>query len=315
MTIPTRFLLAILAATSWAQVDLHSQSHVPVSAAAATNLPVRPIGLDDLLGISVYDCLDLTRTVRVELDGSIRLPMVKRHIAAAGLLPAALESAISDALRAEQIMVDPIVTVSIVESESRPVSVVGAVRKPITFQATGGLTLIDALSRADGLAQEAGPEIIVSRVAAGGDGKPYKETLHILAKALFSGADPKLNLSLQGGEVVDVPVAAKVYVLGAVTKPGAFPVLEANEASVLRAVALSEGLLPFASRTAYIYRNGTKIPVEINDVLKGKTADVPLLANDALFIPDRGTERKLVHAVELLSSGIGSALLYVAGTR
>ena len=104
---------------------------------ASANLPVERIGKNDLIGITVYDSPELTRTVRVDSDGTIRLPMLEKHIQAAGLYPEDLEKAISADLIDEQVLVDPIVTVSVVEYRSRPINVVGAVRNPVTFQDTG----------------------------------------------------------------------------------------------------------------------------------------------------------------------------------
>src|SRR5712692_1771319 len=96
--------------------------------AAAVNLPAQKIGADDLVAISVYDSPELTRTVRVSGEGQIRLPMLHKTIQAAGLVPGELETAIVQALRAEQILVDPVVTVTVAEYRSRPISVVGAVK-------------------------------------------------------------------------------------------------------------------------------------------------------------------------------------------
>ena len=95
------------------------------------NLPAQKIGADDLLAIAVYDSPELTRTVRVSAQGQIHLPMLKKAIPAAGLQPMELESAVAQALRAEQILVDPVVTVTVAEYRSRPVSVAGAVKRPL----------------------------------------------------------------------------------------------------------------------------------------------------------------------------------------
>ena len=127
------------------------------------NLPAQRIGPNDLIAVQVYGAAELSRTIRVGGDGQIRLPMVARRIAADGLMPIEVESAIAEALKAEQILVDPIVTVTIVEYQSRPISVAGAVRRPITFQAAGPTTLLDALTRAEGLSPEAGPESLLTR--------------------------------------------------------------------------------------------------------------------------------------------------------
>ena len=107
---------------------------VDSTVAGVANLPAQRIAGNDLIAVSVYDAPELTRTVRVGEDGTIRLPMLKKRVQAEGLLPGGLENAIADALSSERILVDPIVTVTILEYHSRPISVVGAVHKPVTFQ-------------------------------------------------------------------------------------------------------------------------------------------------------------------------------------
>src|SRR5689334_17791698 len=84
------------------------------------NLPAQRLGVDDLISISVYDAQELTRSVRVEQDGAIWLPLLKEGIKAAGLFPRDLEASIAEALRAGQILVDPIVKVTVAEYHSRP---------------------------------------------------------------------------------------------------------------------------------------------------------------------------------------------------
>ncbi len=134
-----------------------------VSPLPAADLPTQRVGPDDLLSVSVADCPELTRNFRVLGDGTLALPMLKERIPAKDKQPGQIEQEISDALVREQLLVRPVVSVSVAEYRSLPVSVLGAVRHPITFQAAGEVTLLDALTRADGLSQEAGPEILVSR--------------------------------------------------------------------------------------------------------------------------------------------------------
>lgn len=55
--------------------------------AGKDNLPSQKLGADDLVAVSVYDAPELTRTVRVEADGTIHLPLLKRGVPAAGEFP------------------------------------------------------------------------------------------------------------------------------------------------------------------------------------------------------------------------------------
>jgi polysaccharide export outer membrane protein len=263
------------------------------------NLPAQKLGADDLVGISVYDAPELTRTVRIEADGTIHLPLLQRGVEAAGALPRQLETGIAAALEQEQILVNPIVKVTVVEYHSRPVAVMGAVRKPVTFQAVGAVTLLDALARAEGLTTDAGAEILLTRESG------LIERIQV--KRLMKDADPAVNFTLHGGEEIRVPEAGKIFVVGNVRKPGAFPVRDASENSVLKLVALSEGLMPFAAKLAYVYRrdeSGVKqeIPIELDKILQRKAADVPLEVDDLLYIPDNKGKRNVMSMVDRITT-------------
>jgi len=272
------------------------------------NLPAQRIGAHDLIAVSVYASPEFTRTVRVGADGLIRLPMLRRRLQAQGLLPADLEAAIAEALQAEQLMVDPVVTVTVVEYHSRPISVAGAVRNPITFQAVGVVTLLDALTRAGGLGEDAGPEILVSRAQPNQDGSPTVLIQRIPVKGLIDQATPELNLRLSGGEEIRIPEASKVFVVGNVKKPGAYSIRDGSETSVLRVLALAEGLAPHSNKQAFIYRlqqGGSvrkEIPIEIKQILQRKAPDVALQANDIFYIPDNSGRRAALTALERIAS-------------
>ncbi len=287
---------------------------------ATANLPVARIGNNDLLGITVYDSPELTRTVRVDSDGTIRLPMLEKHIQATGLYPEQLEKAITSELINEQILVDPIVTVSVVEYQSRPISVVGSVKTPITFQDTGVVTLLDAITKAGGLTQDAGQEILVSREQTGADGKTSTIVQRIPVKGLLDSVDTSLNLPLQGGDVVRVPEAGRFYVVGNVKQPGAYVINDGSQSSVLKAIALARGLDHFSGHTAYIYRTEggvtgkNDIPIELKKVLNHKAPDIPLEANDILYIPEASGRKATLTALDrslILGATVGAALLYV----
>jgi polysaccharide export outer membrane protein len=291
---------------------------VDPSVSNAANLPAQKIGANDLLVVAVYDSPELTRTVRVGADGAIRLPMLKQRVPVVDLLPADVEEAVAKALTAEELIVDPFVTVTVAEYHSRPISVMGSVRKPVTFQAEAPVTLLNALARAEGLNPDAGQEILISRPSPGGAAEPPL-VQRIAVRALIDGADPAMNVMLTGGEEVRVPEGGRIYVVGNVKKPGAFPVQDTSEATVLKALALSEGLLPYTGRQAFIYRveggagGKNEIPVELRKIMDRKAPDVALLPNDILYITDNKGRRLSLGALEKLTmfgAGITSALVY-----
>jgi polysaccharide biosynthesis/export protein len=284
------------------------QARLPAgSIETGANLPPRPIGVGDLLSISVYGAPEMSRTARVSQEGSIRLPMLKKPIEARGTSPAELEQRGADALSHTGLLVDPSVVITLAEYATRPIRVAGAVRHPVTFDATGPVTLLEALTRAEGLSGDAGADILVTRGSL--DSKPL--TQRISVKALIETADPAANLILQGGEEVRVPEAGRVFVVGNVKKPGAFPAGDGTGISVLKALALAEGLAPFSTKLAYIYRPGEggkqEIEVALRKILERKAPDVVLAAGDIFYIPDNRGGRVTANVIE-------KAVGFAAGT-
>ena len=294
---------------------------VDINVANVSNLPAQKIAPNDLLGVSVYDAPELTRTVRVSADGAIRLPMLNARLQAEGQMPADLERAIIAALKSEDILLDPIVTVTVLEYNSRPISIVGAVHKPVTFQAVGRITLLEAIARAEGLTSDAGPEILIVRAqpAAGVNPSDMALNQRIAVRDLVDGDRPDLNLALTGGEEIRIPEARKIFVVGNVKKPGSYAVRDESGTSVLKILALAEGLTPYFNKTAFIYRReGTagknEISIELKKILDRKAPDVPLQAEDILYVPDNSGRRLSAAAIEkvlLFGSTAGAtALVY-----
>ena len=316
-------ILLFLAAGASALAQSQAQTaRNPMYETGSANLPAQKIGPNDLIAISVYEAPEFTRTVRVGADGLIRLPMLKRQIKAEGLMPGELESAVVDALQAEQLIIGAFVTVTVAEYNSRPISVAGAVKQPLTFQAAGPVTLLEAVTRAGGLSPEAGPEILVTRTQASSAGAPAALVQRIPVKGLIDAADPALNLRLTGGEEIRVPEVGKIFIVGNVKRPGAFPVQGNSEMTVLKALALAEGLMPFSSNEAYIYRreagraSKNEVAIPLKQIMNRKSPDAPLMADDILYIPEAHGRRAGLAALEkivLFGTGAGSAIIYRGG--
>ena len=298
---------------------LLAQTHGVAIPETAANLPAQKIGPRDLIVLQVYDSPELSRTMRVGADGLIRLPMMRRQIKADGLMPSELEAVISKSFEEEGLVVDPFVTVTVAEYSSRPISVLGAVKTPLTFLANSPVTLVEAITRAGGLTPETGSEILISKNQQGPEGDVVAVIQRVPVKALMNAADAAANLKLTGGEEIRIPEAGKVFVVGNVRKPGAFAVQDGAASSVLKMLAVAEGLAPFAGKNAYIYRlepSGSKneIPIELSKIMNRKTADVALLPNDVLYIPDNQNKRLGMATLEKMllfgSTAGATALLY-----
>jgi polysaccharide export outer membrane protein len=282
----------------------------PQQVIAPQNLPELEIGANDLLNVRVYDSPELSGTVRVAADGTVQLPMLGDHpIKVAGMLPQQVAARIGSELERAQVIVHAVVTVQIAEYQSRTVTVGGAVRHPISFQAYTRITLLDALSRAEGLSDLAGDDILISEPGTGGQLGLIKR---VSAQALMSGHGPDGNLLLHGGEEIRVPEAGRVSILGNVKHPGVFPVKTADESSVLTLLARAEGVTPNATDQAYIYRLAeagqprSEMHVDLKLILERKAPDVHLEPGDIFYIPDNHARRVTLSVLEHLST-LGAA--------
>jgi polysaccharide export outer membrane protein len=303
-----------IASSGWAQQQPNpSQASVGASAPADSSASAVPtVGKGDVISVSVYEAPELTRNVSVDADGNIRLPMVRRHIHVDGLIPDEIEKAIATALVDEQLLMNPIVSVSVVESHGRSITVVGAVRNPITFQAAGSVTLLEAIIRAGGISDAAGSEIFVTH-AAPGNGTSVGLTERIAVHSLMDTSDPASSLLLEGGDTIRVPAGGQVWVVGNVQHPGPVHVADPADSTVLKAVTLAGGLQSFSKGKAYIYRTeaetGRKveIPIDIKKIMSLKSPDVPLNGNDMLYVPSATGQRVSAKALAL-TFGIGLAI-------
>jgi polysaccharide biosynthesis/export protein len=239
------------------------------------------IGPDDLLSINVFEAQELNRDVRVSAGGEISLPLLGA-VRAAGLTPRELEMVLQELLH-RTYMKDPHVSVFVREVQSHPVSVMGAVKRPGVFQIRGNKSLLEVLSLAEGLADDAGDTVIILRGAAldaePGTGEdrfageernsheagqygaaknlptvsndrasPSEVAVQVNLRDLLDSADSRSNPLVHPGDIVKVTRAGIVYVIGEVRRPGGFAMKSNENISVLQALALSEGLTPTAAK-------------------------------------------------------------------
>jgi polysaccharide export outer membrane protein len=265
------------------------------------NLPVQKIGPSDLLFVQVYDAPEFSRSVRVLDTGEIKLPLMEKNIRVAGLFPAEIEALIADEIKREHLLIDPYVTVTVSDYHSRPISVTGAVKNPTIFQAIGNVNLLDALAKAGGPADNAGGELLVTR---------GQSTQRIAIKALNDGSDPSLNMKLEGGDLVRVPLIGTVVVAGNVHVSGIYPVQDSGTTTVMTAIAQAQGVGDFKPPKVYIYRpdqQGVKHEIEVNlkALLNRKIPDVPLQAKDILYVPDNNGKKNMQLWLDRVS-GVGT---------
>ena len=303
-------ILTVLSSAGLAQNIPPTQEQV-AAAQGMQNLPQMEIGKNDLLNVRVYDSPELSGTVRVGSDGKLQMPMLGEDhmIQAAGLLPQQVAEKIAWQLVTSQLVVHPMVTVLVAEYQSRTVTVVGAVRHPISFQAYGRVTLLDAIGRAEGLTDTAGDDILISDRSGAADAHL---STRVSVQTLMGRSGQGGELMLHGGEEVRVPEEGRVSVLGNVKHPGVFPIKTEDESSLLTLLARSEGLTPNATDQAFVYRLAgpgqprSEVRVDLKQILARKEPDMHLEPGDILYVPDNHGRRVTLSVLEHLS-GVGTA--------
>lgn len=294
----------LVSAAAWAQSAGPAQPAAPPKLLnAQPSADDYRVGIDDVLAVTVLQAPELNTSARVSQQGKISLPLIG-EIAVVGQTAREIAVAVEARLR-EKYIRQPEVSVQITDTQSHGVSVIGAVKKPGVVQIRGTKTLLEVLSLAEGIADDVGEDIVVVHAPDANDAGGKSTTIKV--KSLYEAGDAASNIAIDPGDVIKVQQAPMVYVVGEVKKPGAFPVRGGDRLTVLRALALGEGLAPTASKdSAVILRGGasggrTEVPIRLTQIFKSKQPDVELQPNDVLFVPVSGGKAVARGALDALT--------------
>jgi polysaccharide export outer membrane protein len=305
------------------------------------------IGANDLLEINVFEAPEFNRALRVSASGEITMPLLG-EVQSVGLTARELERVLEDRLR--RYMKDPHVGVFVSSIQSHPVSVAGAVKKPGVFQIQQPRSLLEMLSMAEGLADDAGDDVLVMRGAglrvgknsasaasepnaassstleepppapsASGreDASSEKDTIRINLKNLLESGDERFNVAIYPGDIIDVTRAGIVYVVGDVKKPGGFVMKSHEQMSVLKAIALAEGFTSTSAkgrtriiRTDQSTGQKTEVLVDLDKILAGKSPDPPLNAADIVFVPNSAAKSAFYRGSEAALATISGLIIF-----
>jgi polysaccharide export outer membrane protein len=243
------------------------------------------VGAEDLIEISVFEIPDLNRTVRVSSQGTISLPLLG-EIRVEGLTPMQVESRLRDEL-GRRYLQDPQVSVFVKEHGSSKVSVLGAVGKPGVYEMTGPRTLLQILSQAGGLRDDAAAELFLIRGANNGK----SERVAIPVQDLMAHHDPALNVPIRSGDIISVPIEQEIYIYvdGAVRNPGRVDHPASRSITLLQAIAKAGGTTDRANlKEIQVLRKGedgvqTLVQVNLKRIRKGKDLD-PLLRDGDIVV-------------------------------
>ena len=240
---------------------------------------------------------------------------------------------ISELLQANGLVSHPQITVTLKEQHSFPITVIGAVKMPQVIQTIRPMSLVEVLSACGGITDEAGSTLMVTRdplanssivpakTEGADDDLAMPQTFKISLWFLLNSAAPKDNMLLTGGDIVTVPRAGIVYVVGAVTHPGGFVLSnDAERMTTLKALALAQGTLSTSKpNEAMILRRDMatgkdlEIPVDLKKIMEHKGEDAKLEANDILFVPDSATKHAMHRAADMIISMTSGIAIVRAG--
>ena len=266
------------------------------------------LGPGDELDVTVYGAPDLSGHTRVSSDGNISIPLIG-YVRVGGLSSSEAEAEIEAQLRQHLIVNDPQVSVYAKEFTSSGISVAGEVAKPGFYSALGPHRLFDVLQAAGGLSERASGSVTISH--KGDVENPVKvEISQDPAEVVQS------NIELHPGDTVFAAKAPMVYVLGEVNKPGGYILNSTGAMTVLRVVAAAGGPTHAAAvgGTKMVRRtpNGLReLPVPLKAILRGKTADMPLSADDILFVPSSRLKTAVALTTVVATSAATAAIYHV----
>jgi polysaccharide export outer membrane protein len=285
-------------------------------------VPAYVLGAGDQIVIRVVDMEELSdKPVRVDPNGFVDLPMAGRF-QVLGLTIEQLKMEL--AAKLSKYINSPQITVNITDDQSRPVSIIGSVNSPGVHQLQGPKNLIEVISLAGGVRADAGGQVILTRQLKWGK-LPLRDaktdltdgfsTASLSLDDLLASKNPSDNILIEPNDVISIPKADIVYVVGNVHKAGGFQLSSRGEISLMQAISLAEGFDHDAalarSRIMRPAPGGDgkprEIPVDVQKIFEGKAPDVQLYANDVLFIPNsaaKSSTRRAAEAILQVATGV-----------
>ena len=272
---------------------------------ATSAMPV--IAPGDLLDVSVFDVPELTQQVRIGADGKAQLALIG-STPLAGLTAEQASELIARELRKGNFLVRPQVNVLIKESRNEGISVLGEVQHPGVYQVIGPRTLLDVISIAGGLTNVADTRITVKHRSAA------EESVTVKLKNDDAKVSLATDVEVYPGDLVIVPRAGIVYVLGEVARPGGFVMQDSGKITLLQALAQAGGTRSTASanHALVLRKSGDEYvtsKVNLDKISRGQERDLELNANDVVFVPNSRL-KNAARNTGSIAAAIGTTSIY-----
>ncbi len=175
-----------------------SGSRPPTPKNLPTPEPSTSVGPGDVFEVHVVGEKELPTEYRVQPDGTIDFPYVKR-LAVAGLEPQEIVLRLKAKLVEAKILSDPQISLSVKQYNSKRISIIGQVTKPGSVSWTESVKLVDAISQAGWFTPLADSNhVILTRYKKGGG----TVTVLVSVDAITDGKQP--DIPLQAGDTIKV---------------------------------------------------------------------------------------------------------------
>ena len=273
---PTVASLAVTAPTT--AVTTAAIAPQPQQQAADASVPLEALGMGDMVRVTVFRNPELTTEAKVSERGTILFPMIG-EVPVSGLTPSQAGQRIGDKLRSGRYVVNPEVTVSMMQVNSRQVSVLGNVVKPGRYPIDStSVRVTDFIANAGGISPT-GSDSVTILMNRGGK----QERREVDLADMFRRGDLTANIALEPGDTIYVNKAPMVYVYGEVQKGGAYRV--EPHMTVMQAIAMGGGITPRGTERGIKIsrRDGTnvrRIDASLNDSVQ---ADDVIYVRESLF--------------------------------
>lgn len=242
------------------------------------------LGPGYLLNVQVYGEPDLSGQTRIDSAGDITVPFIQTvHVA--GTTIAQAQDEIQKQFKDRGILKNPQVTINVEQFATRSATVIGEVQNPGKVELLAPHNLLDVIGLAGGETSLAGNEVEVKHADA--SGKPSS----VYHYSRSSAGDSIRNVMVAPGDTVIVKRTGIVYVLGAVNRPGGYPMQEDGELDVAQAISLAQGLAMQAKTGALrVVKHGSdgqllEVPVPYDRMMDGKEVPMKLAAGDIVYVP------------------------------
>lgn len=268
------------------------------------------LGPGFLLTLQVYNAPEMSLNLRIDDSGAVTIPLAGSvHIG--GQTVAAAEKTIAGVLESNELFKNPQVSLNIVQYASGSVNVLGEVQSPGRIPILAPRNLADILALAGGETQTAGEDIEIKQMVNG-----QEQSEHV-SYAQGSSTEALRDLMISPGTTVYVHKGGIIYVLGSVSRPGGYLMINGGTLDVMQALALAQGTNPTAAvgsiRIVRKNADGTiaEMHVPYKQIAGGKVKAAILEHDDIVYVPVSKFKSVMLAGTSVLATTVGAAIYVV----